>query len=97
MKKFQKSVVIVIPWHYEMKIVQIVIQWHYEMKIKRTILTELNIFTFLNVFFQMGPSPPPPGRFNPPIASMAVCEVSDPTSEKSAHLALRKALALPRS
>ena len=41
------------------------------------LLTELNNFTSLNVFFKGGQRPPPPGRFNPPIASMAVCEVSE--------------------
>ena len=47
-------------------------------------LTELDHFTSLNVFFQRGrDGPPPSGRLNPPIASMAVCEVSDPDIQKS--------------
>ena len=41
-------------------------------------LTELNHFTSLIVFSSKGATPPQPGRFNPPIASMAVCEVYDP-------------------
>ena len=47
-----------------------------------TLLTELNNFTSLNVFFQRGAKPPPPGRFNPPIASMAVCEVWGVNNQK---------------
>ena len=40
-------------------------------------LTELNHFTPPKCVFFKGGNAPPPGRFNPPIAFMAVCDVSE--------------------